>query len=317
MVDVVAIGAINWDITLSVKKYAREDEEVEVAMIWRTPGGTGANVAVAAARILGRNRSALIGALGSDGIAREQIQDLRREGVGVSALKSVKGESGQAYIIVDNRGSNIIHTLLAANRRLTPADLRSKRKRDLIRDSKVVVITDPPPQTADAAIKIASQAGKIIVWDPGVFVSLGLGKLQQLAEMVNYFVLSAPEAVSLLGDVNSRVISQNFSCSVIVKQGAQGALLADRYRIPYVVDAVPLEALGQKVVNTVGCGDAFLGAFASFKALGYGDQVSLKRANCAGAFKATRLETRGSPTRAQLEALYRGGGRSLKVTVLG
>ena len=73
LVDVVTIGAINWDITLSVKNLAHADEEVEVRKIWRVPGGTGANVAVAAARLLGRGRSALLGALGSDGIALDQI----------------------------------------------------------------------------------------------------------------------------------------------------------------------------------------------------------------------------------------------------
>lgn len=56
-----------------------------------------------------------------------------------------------------------------------------------------------------------------------------------------------------------------------------------------------------KTVNTVGCGDAFLGVFAAYKAEGLSDEEALRRANAAGAYKATRRETRGSPARKQLE----------------
>jgi sugar/nucleoside kinase (ribokinase family) len=65
--------------------------------------------------------------------------------------------------------------------------------------------------------------------------------------------------------------------------------------------AVPLEELNLKAVNTVGCGDAFIGAFASALVEGKGHIESLRRANAAGGYKATRIETRGGPTREQLE----------------
>jgi len=52
-----------------------------------------------------------------------------------------------------------------------------------------------------------------------------------------------------------------------------------------------------KVVNTVGCGDAFLGAFVSALSEGLSDLDALRWGNCAGGLKATRFETRGSPSR--------------------
>ena len=55
------------------------------------------------------------------------------------------------------------------------------------------------------------------------------------------------------------------------------------------------------VVNTVGCGDAFLGAFSAAKALQLGDVDALNWANWAGALKATKSETRGSPTIRELK----------------
>ena len=55
-----------------------------------------------------------------------------------------------------------------------------------------------------------------------------------------------------------------------------------------------------KVVNTVGCGDAFIGAFAAAKVNQCRDEEALIQANYAGAYKATREETRGSPTHMEL-----------------
>jgi len=89
-----------------------------------------------------------------------------------------------------------------------------------------------------------------------------------------------------------------------VKRGSEGSsLVSDAGMQVRSIAAVPLERLGLKAVNTVGCGDAFIGAFAASKAQGYGDLEALRRANAAGAFKATRLETRGSPTAEELEKL--------------
>jgi len=69
------------------------------------------------------------------------------------------------------------------------------------------------------------------------------------------------------------------------------------------IGAVPLERLGLHVVNTVGCGDAFIGAFAAAKVEGMDDLEALRRGCSAGSFKATRTETRGGPTREELDGL--------------
>ncbi len=64
MVDLFTCGAINWDINFFVDKLPCTDEEVRINKIQRVSDGTAANVSVAAARILGRDRVALIGSVG-------------------------------------------------------------------------------------------------------------------------------------------------------------------------------------------------------------------------------------------------------------
>src|SRR5436853_7347743 len=63
------------------------------------------------------------------------------------------------------------------------------------------------------------------------------------------------------------------------------------------VEGVDVASLGKKVVNTTGCGDAFLGVFASYLLLDFPILEAAKRANLAGALKATRYETGGSPAK--------------------
>ena len=69
------------------------------------------------------------------------------------------------------------------------------------------------------------------------------------------------------------------------------------------MEAVPLPELGMKIINTVGCGDAFIGGFASALVEGKTHIEALRQASAAGSFKATRIETRGGPTREELEKL--------------
>ena len=81
------IGAINWDVTLFVRKLPRAGEETAVEHLTRVPGGKAGNVAVAAARLLGPNQAAIFGSLGKDSIASEQVRIFHEEGVITTGLK--------------------------------------------------------------------------------------------------------------------------------------------------------------------------------------------------------------------------------------
>jgi sugar/nucleoside kinase (ribokinase family) len=51
-----------------------------------------------------------------------------------------------------------------------------------------------------------------------------------------------------------------------------------------------------RIVSTVGAGDVFLGTFGAFKLKGFEDAQALYLANVAAALKASREDTRASPT---------------------
>jgi ribokinase len=218
-------------------------------------------------------------------------------------------ESGQAYITIEAEGENEIHTYFGANLCLTRQSLRDPERASLIEGSRVTVIMDPPLETAENLAETCSSSGTTVIWDPGIYSKLGLEALSTALEYVDYFVLNQLEFENLMGtsdpsEVGKALKTENLGLKGIIKRGSEGCVMCGAgLDDPLVMGAVPLERLGLKVVNTVGCGDAFIGAFAAAKVMGLSDVESLRRACAAGSFKATQKDTRGGPTEDELEEI--------------
>jgi len=309
MASLVVCGAINWDISCFVERLPVPGEEVTVEHITRVSGGTGGNVAVAAARILGTKEVALIGALGKDDIARQQIAALEAEGVITAGVHQIVGEeSGQAYILVDQTGQNLIASHLGANARLCPEHLNRAQVKRQLRECRGIVLTDPPLEVAEELINLAKRRGVPVLWDPGILISPNRKALHSLVREAEVLLLNEAEASALLGAKKLNVSLQKlkelgFGNHAVLKLGAQGATMLEMAGDLVVgVPALPLKKLGLNVVNTVGCGDAFVGAFAAYYIMGDNLRKSLIMASAAAGLNATRPETRGSPDRAILEA---------------
>ena len=310
MIDLICCGAINWDINLFMDRLPKTGEEIPVNLIQRVSGGTAANVSVAAARLLGIDRVAFIGALGDDAIAKQQIKTLEEEGVDSRGIVLIPDdESGQAYITIGKSGENEIHTYFGANLKINSEHMLNRVRLSLIENAKVCVVMDPPLEAAKKLAEICMENGVRVIWDPGVYAEMGLEALLPILKNVDYFVLNHIEYKNLLGTSDPKKIAKTLSEKVdsiipIIKHGSEGSILCeDEGGTIIFMEAVPLERLGLKIINTVGCGDAFLGGFASALVEGKNHIDALRQASAAGSYKATRIETRGGPTREQLNKL--------------
>jgi len=305
LVEVVVAGAINWDINLFVRRFPRPGEETAVIRITRVPGGKAGNVSVAAARLLGPGQVGIIGGLGGDDIAETQLRLLNSEGVDTSAIsRKVDAESGQAYIVTDESGENVIHTYFGANALLTPIDIAG-RASQMIQSASIMAITDPPEETVETITQMAHEAGARIAWDPGIRAKAGMERLRRVLLRTSYLFLNEVEAEYMTGarepaEAAKRLSAINSGLTAILKSGSEGCTMFSG-RITIRLQGIDLKKYGLRVVNTVGCGDAFLGAFSAARALNLSDEEALNWANWAGALKATKAETRGSPTRSELD----------------
>jgi ribokinase len=308
MASLVVCGAINWDISCFVERLPVPGEEVTIKHITRVSGGTGGNIAVAAARILGAKKVALIGALGRDDIARQQIDALEAEGVITEGVDHIAGvESGQAYILVDQTGQNVIVSHLGANARLGPGHLNKAQVKQQLQECRGIVLTDPNLEVAEELIKLAKRRDVPVLWDPGILISPNREALQSLAREVEVLFLNETEANALLGTDELNMSLQKlrelgFGNHTVLKLGARGAaMLEPASGTVLEIPALPLKKLGLNVVSTVGCGDVFAGVFAAYYVMGNSLAQSLIMASAAAGLNATRPETRGSPDRANLE----------------
>jgi len=308
MANLVVCGAINWDISCFVERLPVPGEEVTIKHITRVSGGTGGNVAVAAARILGAEKVALIGALGKDDIAHQQIAALEDEGVITEGIDHIAGvESGQAYILVDQTGQNVIASHLGANARLGLEHLNKAQVKQQLQECRGMVLTDPPLEVAEELIDLAKRRAVPLLWDPGILISPNREALQSVAKEAEVLFLNETEANALLGTDELNMSLQKlkelgFRNHTVLKLGAQGAAMLEPASGAVIeVSALPLKKLGLNVVNTVGCGDVFAGVFAAYHVMGSSLAQSLIMASAAAGLNATRPETRGSPARANLE----------------
>ncbi|MGC2568221.1 MAG: PfkB family carbohydrate kinase, partial [Mycobacterium sp.] len=113
MTRVCVVGSVNMDISFGVDTLPRPGETALAESVCTTPGGKGANQAVAAARAGAHVQ--FVGAVGDDPAAAQLREHLNTNDVGTDGLITVPGRSGNAVIIVDSAGENIIVVAPGAN----------------------------------------------------------------------------------------------------------------------------------------------------------------------------------------------------------
>ncbi|WP_430333196.1 ribokinase [Rhodococcus sp. ACT016] len=280
---VVVVGSINMDLVASSPRLPAPGETILGTSFTTTPGGKGANQAIAAAKA-GAD-VAFVGAVGDDTFALDLRQALVEAEVDAEGLREVSGASGIAVITVDGDGQNSIVVVAGANDRvtaLTDDELRAVADADVL-----LCQLEIPLDTVTAAAHHAARSDTTVVLNPSPAQTLP----PELLESVDVLIVNETEEGQLGADALAAVPH------VVTTLGAAGA----RYRGPdgdrLTVDSPIVDA-----VDTTGAGDAFAGALAS--AWSRGPRDALTFACAAGALTATRPgASAASPTRREIDAL--------------
>lgn len=260
MTRVCVVGSLNMDMGFDVDTLPRPGETVLASSARSTPGGKGANQAVAAARAGAQVQ--LVGATGDDPAAAQLRSHLAANGVGSDGLTTVGGPSGAAVVMVDSAGENIIVVAPGANAQLT---LDSPRLRTLVADCDVLLAQlEIPVAAATAAAREARSAGATVIVNASPSGG-DANELAALAELTDVLVVNEAEAAQWVWPVPHRVVTR----------GARGAT--------YTGDGedFTVAAPGVEVVDTAGAGDVFAGVLAASWA--GGRDTALRRACAAGA----------------------------------
>lgn len=284
-----------------------------------TPGGKGANQAVAAAKL--GAEVYLVAKLGDDVFAEQSLNNFKKEAVNTKYVTQIKdAPSGVALITVDDAGNNVIVVAPGANQKLSAEDVKEAES-DISSSGALVAQLEVPLKTVEFAAQLANDSGVPFILDPAPAQKLS----PALLKMVDVLTPNETEAQILTGiEVTSnrdsparrvagkaRMASETclttvknlLECgvkAVILTMGAKGFLLATNDRTEFV-PAVKADA-----VDATAAGDAFTGSLAFGLAAGRKLFDAALFAGHVAALSVTKMGAQSSmPTAEEVESFMK------------
>ena len=279
------LGSLNMDISVTVPRLPGPGATVLGSAARFTPGGKGANQAVAAARLGAEVR--MTGCVGGDDFGRRLLAALREAGVAAEGVRIVDVPTGLAMISVDQAGENIITVAPGANHEVGAADAATAVGHPY---DALVISAEVPVPAIRAALTRAH--GTLCVLNLAPVPGTPEQAAAIVADGVDWLVVNEVEAGAVLGrpveglkdaaQAAAELVTAG-ARHAVVTAGAHGAALAGPEGDPLTIEAFEVEA-----VDTVGAGDTFVGALAVTLAAGIPAADAVRAAAAAGAAAATR-----------------------------
>jgi ribokinase len=291
----VVVGSINMDLVARCARIPLPGQTVTGTGFTTTPGGKGANQAVAAARL--GYPVQMVGAVGDDVFGQTLLDNLTGAGVGTAAVAQVSGPSGVASILVADRGENSIVVVPGANGKVDRTLIDAQA--ELIRSAGMVLCQlELPISTVTHLLALCSEAAVPVMLDPAPAAALH----ESVWKHVAWLTPNETEAAFYLGedltpeDSAQRLLARGLQ-GVVLKRGGEGAYVAAAGGQADWVQAFPVTA-----VDTVAAGDCFNGAFAVALLEGNDPWAAARFAAAAAAISVTRRGAQASmPTRAYVD----------------
>ncbi|QGF23921.1 ribokinase [Raineyella fluvialis] len=284
---VAVVGSLNADLLLRVADLPRPGETVLGISSDTQPGGKGANQALAA-RLAGAD-VVMVGAIGDDAQGQVALRLLRDAGVDLSAVRVDELPTGLAVVTTDADGENSIVVVAGANGSMDADAVAEAAPAYATAD--LVVVQGELPVEAVAAVARAAAGRLVVNLAPAVPVA---ADVLRRADPLVVNEIEAAAALEILtgasaGEEAPQVLAERLHRagvpSVVVTVGADGCIVVTSGG----TTQVPSPHV--HVVDTVGAGDAYVGALAA--RLDRGDDL-VEAARFAVRFAAASVRHHGA-----------------------
>ena len=247
--DVVVVGSANLDLVATLDHLPKPGETIVALGYAEHAGGKGVNQAVACARM--GARTAFVGCVGNDDAGVFLRGVLENEGIDTTMLRVVDMPTGRAFINVDSRGENEIVVVSGANTQVGIA-----HDSLVLPMARVVLMQlEIPLTTVRNALQLARRNGALTVLNPAPFKALDAGVLS----LVDVIVPNETESAACGG---TQVLLDAGVKTVLTTLGERGAVINTH------TSATSIAPHKVVAVDTVGAGDAFIGALSAELARG-------------------------------------------------
>ena len=293
---VVIVGSVTMDLVTRTPQIPRVGQTLIGTGFHTTPGGKGANQAVAAARL--GYPTAMVAKVGDDNYGPALLKNLAEAGVRTDAMEQVAGSSGIASIFLADSSENSIVVVPGANGSMNRATIDAHTA--TIRSAGMVLCQLEIPIDALAyTLAVCAEVGVPVMLDPAPAAALPDAAWKQIA----WFTPNESEAEFYLGDgaktedAAGELLERGLG-GVVLKRGSEGAYVA----VPGKAAWVP--PFKVQAIDTVAAGDCFNGAFAVALLEGRDPWQAARFANAAAAICVTRRGAQAAmPTRTEVDAL--------------
>lgn len=256
---ITVIGSCNMDLVVRSANIPRAGETIVGGEFFMTPGGKGANQAVAAAKLGAKVH--FISRMGNDVFGHGCLDSLKKAGIEhPNIIWSEKDPTGTAMIMLGENGDNRIIVSAGANAGLRPEDI--ERAMPAILASRVIVVQlEIPILTVEYVIELAYRNHIPVIVNPAPAQKLR----EDLYHKIDVLTPNETEAELLTGHAiqerhhveaaAGRLLALGVK-SVVITLGAKGLYV----KSPDCCGFMPCDKV--EVVDTTAAGDAFTGALA-------------------------------------------------------
>lgn len=291
MANILCVGHAVQDFVFSTDTMPAAPQKYRARSFESVGGGPAATAAVAVARLGGRAR--LAARVGDDPIGAIVIDELAAYGVDCAYVRRLAGRtSSLSAVFVDGRGERLIMNYLDPAMETAPDWLPD----ELPADIDAVLVDTHWPDGALHCLRLAQRAGVPGILDADVPVP-GDGRLLRSATHVAFSAAGLaeysgiPDPAAALESVSAA--TRAWCC---VTLGGEGTMYLEKSG-PKIVAAYRVE-----VVDTLGAGDVWHGAFALALGEGRSTAEAVMLAGAAAALKVRNGHGRGgAPKRAEVE----------------
>jgi len=284
---VIVFGSLNMDLSIGVDTIPTQGETLIGKDFFSSPGGKGANQAVAAAK-LGAT-TYMLGKVGSDSFANEIRKSIKKFGVNDKYLLTSQISSGIAIIIRNNSDNRIILESGANN------DVKAIEFNEILEeigeegDILVTQLESSPKETFEI-IKKAHTMGLTTILNPAPAMVLP----ENLYNFIDILVVNQTECEILTGLYPEDLEDEkSINClKNLYEKGIQIPILTlgEKGSITFANgEIIKITAKKVKTLDTTAAGDTYIGAIAAILASGKSIKEALDIATKASAITVTRL----------------------------
>lgn len=277
---IVVVGSLNMDMVVRTNRAPEAGETLMGQAFSLSPGGKGANQAVAAARL--GAKVTMIGRVGKDTFGTEMLEVIDREGIDIEHISTSETQAtGVASIVLEESGENRIIVVPGANIDLTVEDIQALES--VISQAEMVVIQlEMDLAMSEQAVAIAHRHGIPVILNPAPARKLK----DEMLSQVTYLTPNETEAGILSGMTVDSVEAAEEAASILLQKGVQNVIVTLGSKGALIVNAEGTKTISGfpvQAVDTVAAGDSFNGALAQQLVLGKSLEEAVGFANAVGA----------------------------------